>query len=282
MYKALSRKIEKVEKEKALEWLKFNTFESQRALRESHVLYLTRKMLRDEFRTGEIAFATLPDKTTYLMNGQHVLHAIVKSGEVIENFVEWFSCDDKEDLSRLFRQYDCNPIRSIHDMVKVEVDALGLDWPYRIASLIVGAIFKLEKRKSTTNRNIKVDLLKHHLPEGYFVVSLFGGSEKNRILSKIPIVMTIIQTWQKDPDESFKFWKSVRDGEMLKKDMPQWKLREFLLNATLRGGTSQGYQYRKASTKEIHHRCVVAWNAYRRGITTNLKYYAEKSIPKII
>lgn len=282
MYKILSRKIEKVDKTRALQWLELNTFESQRALRESHVSYLAKKMVRDEFRTGEIAFATFPDKTSYLMNGQHVLHAIIKSGKVVENFVELFTCDDTEDLSRLFRQYDCNPIRTINDMVKVEVDVLGLGWPYRIANLIVGAIFRLEKKTSSTNRNIKVDSLRRHLPEGHFIVGLFGGRDSGRILSKIPIVAAIIQTWKKDQEDSFDFWKGVKDGEMLKKDMPQWKLREFLIRTTFNRGSVGSYQYKNASAKEIQCRCVIAWNAYRRGKSTNLKYHLDKPIPAAI
>lgn len=36
-----------------------------------------------------------------------------------------------------------------------------------------------------------------------------------------------------------------------------------------------------ATKKEMHVKCIVAWNAWRTGDITSLRYYADKPIPKV-
>jgi hypothetical protein len=37
-----------------------------------------------------------------------------------------------------------------------------------------------------------------------------------------------------------------------------------------------------ASYREMHGKCIVAWNAFRRSDSTALKFFADKELPKVI
>jgi len=281
MFKIQSRKIETVTRSTAAELLTFNNYQSQRNLRQHNVNYLAEKMKSGEFRTAEIALAAMPDGTVYLMNGQHVLHAAIESKTGIKALIERFACETEEDLSHLFRQYDCTPIRSLRDMVKVEVDALKLGWPYKTGALVVGALFALSGMGNNTNRTIRVELLKDHQKDGNFVNSILTGAKEGQILERVPVVASMIETYRKNAKDAETFWCSVRDGEMLTREMPAWRLRAFLIDS-MRPRRSLRKDYRAASAREIRHRCILAWNAFRKGESTRLTYRAGKPLPKVV
>lgn len=281
MFKAISKEIKRITPEEATQFLAYNNFQSQRNLRQWHVNYLARAMEEDRFRTGEIAFAIMPDGSQFLMNGQHVLNGSVNSGRPIDVLIERFECRSVEDLEILYCQFDCNPVRSIRDMVRVVVDTMKLDWPYHTAGLVVSGLFIISNESSTMNRNEKVALLKKNLEAGHFINNLFTGSEKNKILERAPVVAVMIQTWRIAPDEAYGFWKRVRSGAMLEEDSPEFRLRDYL-HGSLYIRISYGRDYTRVTGKEIRCKCVMAWNAFRKGKTTKLSFSPRKPIPKVI
>lgn len=72
----------------------------------------------------------------------------------------------------------------------------------------------------------------------------------------------------------------VRDGEGLKRSMPAFRLREYLLTVNV-GSKGRAYK-RLVTSREMLAKSITAWNAYRRGESTELKYYNEKPIPKAV
>jgi len=166
--------------------------------------------------------------------------------------------------------------------VKVEMDSLALDWPAKIGSLVVGAA--AHGKNFTANQ--KVELLKHHQKFGKFLYRLIGISENGGNVAleashmrRLPVVYAILQTFTKSQDASDTFWRQVRDGEGLRRSMPTYKLRNYLL--THNYGFGRGALGVKVSTfHEMTSKCITAWNAYRKGVATDLKYYISKEIPK--
>lgn len=289
----------------AAHYLKFNTYEHQRAVRVLHVDELAEKMKDGRFRFGEIAFGILsPGKKSVMVNGQHQCNAIIKSGETVPCILEKYRCLSAMDLADLFRQFEYLP-RSVTDMVKAKAGGLGLEWPVQISSLVVAAatidhVAKGAKGarkafstsggvkggKTFLSKEQKVGLLELYLKEGTFmyeIMSFVDGkivpSNKNaRHLQRAPVAYVMFLTMRKNAQQAATFWVNVRDGENLTKDMPEMRLREFLMSVN---SHATPYSYRTVKQHEYIYKCVTAWNAFRKGLSTTLRYSPSKDIPAV-
>lgn len=285
MFEKVRRRIERVDDTKAGEFLSMTKFFGQRPLKKRHVKDLEKKMMDGTFLTGDIAYAKLcyNGGETVLVNGQHQCNAVVNTGATIDAVVTEYECYEPEDVSLLYRQFDDNAIRSIQDRIRVEAIALGVDWPANVASLVVASIAFI-RGKNAASRNEKVELLKESIAEGAFVNSILAGqSQRSAFIFRIPVVIAMILTWKVSRQDAWKFWISVRDGEELKKTMPEYALRNFLLRVKMSTHKIvQKNTQENVDAKEILARCITAWNAFRKSEKTALKYYADKPIPKAI
>ena len=68
---------------------------------------------------------------------------------------------------------------------------------------------------------------------------------------KAAVMFAIMLTWEKDSDEARVFWTTIRDGENLTKNKPEYKLREYLknTNATKSSATKSGATNAEITTK---------------------------------
>jgi len=87
-------------------------------------------------------------------------------------------------------------------------------------------------------------------------------------------------TFRKNQVDSKDFWIKVRDGENLTKNMPEMKLREFLMSINSLV-TRKAYTYRLVSNHEYIYKSVLAWNSFITGKPTNLAYRPEADIPTV-
>ena len=271
--------------EKAKKLLDVNTYVGQRDLIPIHVQTLEKAIEDGTFIGGEIGIANLKynGNQKVLVNGQHQSHVVIQTGKPVHVIWKEFECYDPEDLALLYRSFDNHRSRSLSDVLKPEAQALGITWPSRIVSLVLsGAILK-EGRK-TTVKNDKVELLRNYIRPGEFIDSLL--TDKNKVMRKMvrhmlraPVIAAIMLTWEKSQSDSRIFWSSVRDGENLTKLDPAFKLREFLTIANVFSGRGAA-KTRYAIPKEMTSRCINAWNAFRKGQPTDLRYYPQSPIPK--
>lgn len=279
MLRPLSREIIEITPLLAENYIKLNTFSSQRYISEKHVQVLSNKMKQGRFRIGSLAVAIdqcngFKKEKRVLMNGQHQLHAVMSSGQTIEVLLEKYICKKPQELSELFRQFDNHYMRSISSMIKVEADVLMLDVPLNIASLVVSAVAYL---KGEEDKDRKVELLQHNIREANFINEIIRKKDKpSDHLRRKVVVAAMINTFRVDEDISKKFWKSVRDGEMLRRKMPQFYLREFLLNATM---SYRDPKKIRVTDREMYYKCVKAWNHFRNNKQIKTVYYrGRKSI----
>lgn len=280
MYKLKDKSIVTITPGVAEELRKINTLEYQRPLRIWHVRVLAQKIRTGTFRTGEIgiAIASYNLHKNVLVNGQHQIEAVIRTGIPIDAKQEIFICDTAEDLSLLYRQFDNTPIRTIRDMTRGELYTLGVDWSPLVASLLVNALFSLSGKDHSTPREERVELLGENRPACNFVNSILTGSNTTRILRRAPVVAAMISSWKKNKEDARNFWMSARDGEKLDKGMPAWVLRNFLINCNMKYGTL----YRRPTAKEVYSRCAHAWNAYRQNRTTKLAYHSSAPLPRFL
>ena len=296
MIKLEARKMMNLTPEIADHYLNLNDYDTQRPIRPLHVDELAKKMKNGLFRFGEVAFIKLNEGKDYMMNGQHVCHAVIKSGCTVECVVENFKCHSKLDMSELFRQFEILP-RSLKDFVRHEAAALGLKWPLWVSSVIVTAAtieeinlpsltsnsgvvssLKLSKKtKTVLTKEDKVGLLKDYIgANGKFVYdvlthngSLIGKPKMSKHLNRGAVVYLMIKTYEKSINGSIEFWGNVRDGELLTANMPEYVYREFLLiSATKSRSKLSG----NVSNHEYICRGSLAWNAFRRGTHTTMPY----------
>jgi len=289
----IERRMVELDPELARHYLKFNVYETQRTLRPAHVTDLASKMVSGLFRFGEIAFACRNADGDLLMNGQHVCSAVIESGMTVPCLVEKFKILNDLELSELFRQFEILP-RSLNDMIKVEANSLSLSWPIRMSALIVSAaaIEYVDKPslysgsgtgsknpgKKTLTRDQKVGLLSEYLKEGAFLSSIITDMGSQRHLARASVAYMIFKTYRINKSVAFNFWCKVRDGENLTRDMPEMKIREFLIMSAMKSTISKPSS---VSNHEYCYRIAQAWNASVNGTSTRLNYYHDKPIPRL-
>jgi hypothetical protein len=290
----IERRMIELDPTLAKHYLKFNVYETQRTIRPLHVLDLADKMEKGLFRFGEVAFACRNGAGDLLVNGQHVCSAVIESGATVPCLVEKFKISTDRELSELFRQFEILP-RSLSDMVRVEANSLAVPWPVRVSSLIVsaaaleygnqkalhhgsgGGMGSKSPSKKALSKEGKVKLLGKYLKEGSFLYNIIGDPGSCPHICKAVVALMIFKTWRIDKGSAEIFWKSVRDGELLKKDSAEMKIRNWLLFNAPRNVKNR----RVISNHEIAYRIAQAWNAFRSGSNTNLTYYPDKNIPKL-
>jgi hypothetical protein len=283
MFNLIQRKIVEVGREKAKEFLALNTYPGQRKMRPQHIKRLVRKIQNGLFLTGDVAIAqeNYNGRQRRLVNGQHQLTSVVITGKPIYAVVEEYACSTPEDLALLYRQFDRHGSRTITDIATPEAIARGIDWPKSIVKLVIhGATLKEGKRDEDPDD--RVALLRKYIKAGNFINKLLTGNGQGH-LKRSATIAAMLCTFERSQDASVKFWTKVKTGENLTKTMPTYKLREYLLTHNLTTGRALRTQATKPTNNhEMLSKCITAWNAFRKGQSTNLAYFPNKPVPKAI
>ena len=292
------RKFVDLDVDLAKHYLNFNDYPAQRETRVGHINDLSEKMIDGRFRFGEIAFAVSKngEEREVMMNGQHVCHAVIESGVTVPCVIERFLVGNALESSTLFKQFE-NFSRTQSDFNNAESIGLDLDWPKYIVNVVISAAVIDSKNKEGRaitdggNTGIRVPnwltrekkslLIRKYLKEGEFIKSILGGLSRKETqhICRSAIVFVMMNTWRVNDMYADIFWTRVRDGEGLRKKDPEKKLREFLLRVNMR---YTQYSHRRATNHEFICKASLAWNAARRGTTTNLAYSPMKKIPALI
>jgi len=261
--------------------LLYNNHPDQRTLKTPKLNRYANKMREGLWLpTANVSLAMI-NGTTFMANGQHFLNSIIQTG-ITQNGTLIRVTTDNEGFSKLYRQFDSrDQARTMEDYVRIEINALDVEWKPRTASLIARALAFITDQIKLTESD-QVDLLRPHSKEAAFVsyiVDKISPSPKH--MTKKPIIIPMILTWQKCQKDAIEFWQQVRDGENLSSQMPSYRLREWLRTLVLRGNAIT-----KATTteKEVIVRCILCWNAFRknRKIKTLPRYVIDRPIPKAI
>lgn len=271
----LTREIlTKIDPEEANKQLENNMFGSQRPLRLYHVNMLSREMENGYFLTGDIAIANC-NGHKYLVNGQHTLHAVKKSGKAIRVKISEYECESVADVSSLFRRFDNNLCRSLADVSVAEANALGIEWKKRVVQLVVTAASMRNQLNGKSGvKNRKAELLKDYEKHGDFLASLLEPWKVSKHLMRGAVVDAIFRTYEKDEADAWYFWERVKTGERLDSTDPEYLLREFLI------ATRSRLSSIRRGDREVLYKCIYAWNSFRDGkLCKVLKYSSSYAIP---
>lgn len=289
MYQLLNRKTIQVTPQMAEKFLEANNYVGQRPLNQSKLKRLVNAIKDGVFTTGLIAISKQGwnGGDPMMANGQHQCNAIIATNKTVFAYLEEYSTKTLEDFALLYRQFDNHGNRNLTDVSFMETIALGLDWAKDFVTRFLSAIAFMEGwRNSRYDKNDKVEYLKLYVDEGNFIYGLLKerSTTEVRHLRRGVVMAAMITTYQKNHTISKTFWTEVRDGENLKSTSASLKLRNYLLSTACsvgRGVTANNLND-PVSEREMFSKCIIAWNAYRKGDTTALRYYPNKPIPKAL
>jgi hypothetical protein len=139
---------------------------------------------------------------------------------------------------------------------------------------------------SGVHKNKRVEFLKRYIKEGSSIHDILSPVPfpEYRHLARGPVIAAMIITFRKCAAEAEAFWEDVRDGEDLPGKSPALKLRNYLLSATVGVGRGVSSPSLNAAVgyREMYGKCIIAWNASRKGDPTALKFFIDKPLPKAI
>ena len=259
---------------------------------------------RSEFRPVTWAKAYCKETAGWCrVNGKHT--SILLSGApVLPEFyvtVEEYECDTLEDVAKLYSTFDSKmQSRSANDIylsfAATVKELKGL--PVRTITVSVAGMCLYENpgliqggsaRRSSQPADRAEKLLEHSdfvlwldsifRPEEEVESNTVRKKDRHRHLHRSPVVAAMFGSWQKDTAAATTFWIAVRDGTSKVGD-PDRKLNQYLLTTSV-GRKGLSSENRNVSEKEMLVRCIHAWNAWRRGEKSDLRYYPDSKVPEM-
>lgn len=272
----------------AQKYLDMNTYEAQRPMRSKRIEQLCAAARKGLFLAGHFAVVH-KNGESILMNGQHQAAMIIRTKVIVKASLDEFWLNDDEGdavIATLFSQYDEGGMRTGRDVVGYHRHCFRLmDINLTACNRIAGALGYLEWGHGYGSRpkQERAALLGPHRKDALWVNQFSSSSSQHtRHIERVPVIAAFILFHRKDDSDADVFCQAVRDGDMLKRTEPAYALREYLVQI------STGEKYGKKSlsmfalNREIFVKCIHAWNAYRKGKTTQLKYHAEADMPKVM
>ncbi|HUX65557.1 MAG TPA: hypothetical protein VMV42_00280 [archaeon] len=219
----------------------------------------------------------------YRVDGGHSATMLVQAGadfpEHLNVTLRHFEATMMDEILDLYEQF--NPkisTRTTVDLIKnrkayiPEVAELA---PTNISNAVNGVMFHLKAR----NPHEQYDPLDLIRPYSAFI-AWCAEFIQHRPLRRAGVAGAIFATYAHDPFKALEFWRMVRDGTGTTPQCPTRTLGMFLQECVL----TKSYQKNsdtKWSNEALYVKCHHAWNAWRRGGTTNLKYHNGAPLPTL-
>lgn len=256
--------------------------------------FLLDRLVAGEFRTCEWALAYCKeDGRTYRVNGKHTstilaeMDSSVNSPKVVYTKYE---CETLKDVGDLYNTFDSNEnIRTMLDAAQsVSASDPRLAGVFKTNLTLAIASIVYAKRGETAYQGLprsqRADLLLEEIGFTIWLDHLLDHANNgNRYLAVMGVGAAMYLTFKKYPKLSEEFWMEVRDGLNPNPEAPSRKLQRWLLTGTT-AGRAERYAHKRDRGKdrrELLVRCIHAWNAWRKGTSTNLNYYEDADIPSI-
>lgn len=239
---------------------------------------------RNEFRTCQ--WASVFCKQTgkiYRVNGKHTSNLFSQmNGERpkdIEVVIERYECDTLADVARLYSTFDTRESnRSTADINRAyaaSVKELADVAAFAVNICVTGIEYSVSGESSS--RNLAADRAEQAMKETAFIVWADTVLTLKH-LKRSAVVAAMFLTWKKSQKDSNEFWLMVRDGTGSTPSCPTRKLEKFLLTNMVKGSQKD----KSVTTREMHVKCLHAWNAWRKGATTDLRYVPANDNPTVI
>lgn len=295
---------QRVTKKLATTYAEMDPAPHDRPLSERRLQVYTRQFKDGLFRPCTWASAICKETGgVYRVNGKHTSTLLSGLDQLPEYYVtiEEYECDTLEDVAKLYATFDSNlqsrTARDIYLSFAATVTELN-DLPANVIVLAVTGM-SVSKGKTylnpagtTTTRGQPADRAEVLLDHPEFVLWLHSvlsagpdnprgrdGRSQSKHMQRAPVVGAMFDSWNKAKTAATEFWSAVRDESGDSPQKPDRKLARYLLTAGVDMGAGVRSRLRTVTPREMYVKCLHAWNAWRKGETTNLNYYADKEVP---
>lgn len=288
----------KVTKELAQRYAEMDPAPHDRPLSERR-LQVYRKLWKEgQFRPVTWATALcLETGVVYRVNGKHTSTMLASHLGPMPDFyavVEEYLCDTLEDVAYLYSTFDSKmQSRSADDIYQsfaATIPELQEISGKVIRQLVQGIGYQVlgaipYEKASHTER---AELLFDHVDFALWVDKLFTAGrcdEKAKMraahLRRQATIAAMLATYQRDQEAASRFWVMVRDETGVTPDTPDRVLARYLISSSIRGHSgARSAEADTQTTREMYVKCLHAWNAWRQGGNTKLRYYAEAELPE--
>lgn len=291
-------KTEKVTQSLAIKFRDMDPVPHDRPLNPKRVEAYRKMLAAGLFRPVQWATVYCTDtQTTYRVNGKHTSNLFAEYEDLpqpIHATIENYHCEDLEDVARLYATFDSRTqVRTTNDINRAfaAIDPDLAEIPTKIINLCVTAIAYCKHGDDYTKvpaaERAEALLDDAHKQFVIWVHSLLGGhaGDKSKLLWRSPVVAAMQACYQKSRRDANEFWLAVRDGTGATPKTPDRVLNRFLLSKVVaRPSAAVAKRSRSeiSSPREMFVKCLHAWNAWRRDMTTDLKYHAQSKIPSAV
>lgn len=234
-------------------WLNHNLYERQRRRAEWHVQRLAIEMEKGRFIAGTQIHFGVHGGNLRLVNGQHTLAAIARSGMPVELTVLYTTVEDESELGQLYGRHDRHRGRTPHDAFL----GLGLSKELGLTEPEVnsfGAALKwllMDFRRVSVQQNAEVAASIDHLAEEmrrwseaaglYFDATRDARYGMKGAFRRAPVVAVGLATFQHQPDRASEFWGGASKDDGLHRLDPRRALNSFLAQSTTSRGDPMTY-----------------------------------------
>jgi hypothetical protein len=251
----------------------------------ARILWLEERLRAGKFHTPKWATVQFAG-TIYRMNGGHSSTMLAKfDGQFprnLEAIIDRFVCETTEDIADLFDQFDPRlstrtSVERInaHKAVYAELDTVS---PTDIHRIISGIAFWMGQDGEIPRVLEEGRIRLIHDNQHYLLwASQYSGK---RALGNVGIQAAMYATHRRNQDHATLFWDHVKEEDAPDNRDPTRTLATFLRDAIGKkqfGSAAPLWTPRAFFVKSIH-----AWNAWKTGQTTSLKYRPDCGWPKVL
>lgn len=261
---------ENITPQKAKQWLDLN-YDRQRPLSASKVAFYAGEMVKKRWHpTNPISFAR-KNGETILVNGQHTLAAVVKSGVTLKsNPVIYYQVEADDEIDNLYAHHDIGKGRSYSDSLRAYQVAENAGIPNSYVNYLSAAISYIKEgfparysRRDIAHEDL-VELVFDWLPEFKAflgAISPCDSDVRKKLITK-PILAVALVTFRYQAEKAKLFWEQVAKINMLPRSDPRMALHRTLLTMTMATGENDGY-----SPAHLSRACAYAWNKWFGGVS---------------
>ncbi len=289
-------KTHKVTKALARQFMEMDPAPHDRPLSERRLLVYERLFSQGSFRPCTWATATCKETgTTYRVNGKHTSTILSMMEPLPEYYVtiEEYDCETLDDVARLYATFDSKmqsrTVGDINASFAATVPELREIAGRTINVSVSGLSLHFWGRKASASRQPaeRAELILEHSDFIKWLDKLFTSNltkQERRScqhLIRMGVVAAMFGSWNKAKGPATEFWMAVRDETGREPTLPDRKLSRFLLSTTANRGIGI-HRKKTASEHEFMIKCIHAWNAWRKGVPTSLRYDASKEAPAYV
>ncbi len=290
MFTLVSTSVKKLTQKIASEFATMKACPGERRFKEGRVFFLKARLDEGRFHSPRWSYTTL-DGEKLRGNGQHSSKMLddLSSGEWqdkvngMQVIVDEYTCDSTDDLPELFAQFDpmdsvrsdldlCRSHAGIHDDLKAVAGSNLVSCVNGIASIQHEFYSADGTDRSTAEQRARLihnnrDFIKWCSP-------LIGV----RHLRLIGVVAAFYACFSKDEQAADTFWCHVYRESHPDPESPSRVLARFLRDSI--GGND--LKNRKWSPRAMYCKSIQAWNAYREGRKTSMRYFPNSPLPEVV